>query len=64
MMLDLDTETQWGAVDDAVTCLSIQFAPINARMAELQEEFAGLEAEKTRLVTAPIPRALRGRMLE
>ncbi len=54
-------ETHEGAIDDAISCLSIEFAPLNARMGQLQEEYAELEAEKMRLVVMPIPKELTKR---
>ena len=51
-------ETREGAIDEAIGCLSIEFAPLTARMSELQEEYAEIEAERMRLVERPIPREL------
>ena len=52
--------TRDGAIDEAVGCLLPEFAPLDARMSELQEEYAELEAEKMRLVERPISKRLRG----
>ncbi len=54
-------ETHEIAIDDAIGCLSVEFAPLNARLRQLQEECAEIVAEKMRLVKRPIPKELTGR---
>ena len=57
-------ETLEIAMGDAITCLSVEFAPLKARQKELQEEYAEIEAEMMRLVTQPIPKELWSRVAD